>query len=341
MQDPSKGPEISLPIDTKCVRCGEIVTLAREITLARTTWGLLKPLQPNADSISVERHLPDKFQLGPPKNETAPPLQSPYLNQTETPGYFFPGQQNQNHKPSPPAPGSPDSYAVASPTTPVAPPYPSIPPTARQRPESPQAESHPLERATSIGESVTDHDVKPDLGRNLGGNSVPVPSNNHHTRVGFEPIPLSKQKTHASSQVSFEKKSVFGLKKTKKDSLAPSVETSSISSNAYEQQKPEEISLKSLIDSSKSHGHKKPTVRVCLSSNSTHALLWTQALLHVWDVGTSPPTLTRTVPTESTCLKAAITKSYLAYVTGPREQKLTVRDYSIPFRILTVLEASR
>jgi hypothetical protein len=179
------------------------------------------------------------------------------------------------------------------------------------------------------------------VARNLSGNPVPVPLNNHYPRAGFEPMPLSKQKTHASSQVSFEKKSVFSLKKTKKDSLAPSVETSSISSNTYEQQKPEEISLKSLIDSSKSHGHKKPTVRVCLSSNSTHALFWTQALLHIWDVGTCPPTLTRTVPTESTCLKAAMTKSYLAYITGPREQKLTVRDHTIPFWLLTLLEASR
>src|SRR5215469_15768414 len=62
-------PELTLPLNSKCIHCGEGISMAREITLARRTWDLLKPLEVNADTINVERHLPSQFQLSPPKLE--------------------------------------------------------------------------------------------------------------------------------------------------------------------------------------------------------------------------------------------------------------------------------
>ena len=53
--------------------------MAREISLARHTWDLLKPLEPSADTINVERHLPTQFQLAPPK-ETGMIFHSGYRN---------------------------------------------------------------------------------------------------------------------------------------------------------------------------------------------------------------------------------------------------------------------
>jgi hypothetical protein len=81
-------------------------------------------------------------------------------------------------------------------------------------------------------------------------------------------------------------------------------------------------------------GRSAKKVNVYLSENSTNALFWTQASIHLWDVGTSPPTIKRAISTESTCVLAAVTKAYLAYIVGNRDQKLTVRHTAKEIRPL-------
>jgi hypothetical protein len=94
-----------------------------------------------------------------------------------------------------------------------------------------------------------------------------------------------------------------------------------------EAQRLEEISLSALLSTQKAHSRGKPSknINVSLSHNSTLGLFWTQLLIHVWDMGTSPPTMMRAILPESTCILAAVAKAHLAYIIGTRDQKLTVR----------------
>lgn len=104
-------------------------------------------------------------------------------------------------------------------------------------------------------------------------------------------------------------------------------DSSSLSSSAVETQRLDEISLAALLSTPKAHtrGKQSRGVNVQLSQNSTLALFWTQLLIHVWDVGTSPPTMMRAILPESACILAAVARAHLAYVIGTRDQRLTVR----------------
>lgn len=114
---------------------------------------------------------------------------------------------------------------------------------------------------------------------------------------------------------------------SKKEPLPSTGDTSSLSSTTLESQKLEEIPLKQLANAPKiaAKGKGNKIINVHLSQNSTYALFWTQAAIHMWDIGTSPPTIKRTISTDSVCLLAAVTKRYLTYVVGNRDQRLTVR----------------
>jgi hypothetical protein len=80
-QTDREGTEmIPLPPQTKCIHCGGAVTIAREVSVARHAWDHLKPLESNADTINVERHLPTKFQLSSPRLETGMPFHTGYGN---------------------------------------------------------------------------------------------------------------------------------------------------------------------------------------------------------------------------------------------------------------------
>lgn len=96
-----------------------------------------------------------------------------------------------------------------------------------------------------------------------------------------------------------------------------------------ENQRPEEICLKNLTSAAKSQGKGKVSklMNVCLSQNSTNALFWMPSTIQVWDVGVTPAAVTRIIPTEGSCLLAAVTKRYLAYIVGSKDQKLTVGAY--------------
>jgi hypothetical protein len=117
---------------------------------------------------------------------------------------------------------------------------------------------------------------------------------------------------------------------SKKESLKTSGDSSSLSSTTLESQRLDEISLKSLVSTAKASikGKSARNINVYLSQNSTFSLFWTQSLIHIWDVGTSPSTMVRAIATEGTCLLAAVTKVHLAYIIGTRDQKLTVSTNS-------------
>ncbi|TQW08003.1 WD40 repeat protein [Cordyceps javanica] len=112
------------------------------------------------------------------------------------------------------------------------------------------------------------------------------------------------------------------------DAYPVSGESSSISSNQIDEQPMEEIPLKGLISSGLKTAAKTKAVaniHVALSQNSAYGLLWSQSMIHVWDLSTTPPSQIRTIPTESTCILATVGRRYVAYVMGSREQKLTLR----------------
>lgn len=164
--------------------------------------------------------------------------------------------------------------------------------------------------------------------------------------TSFAPIPAispSSARARTTPSVSRPEKErsrwISKLTGPKKDSLPSSGDSSSLSSTALEPQRLEEISLKSLTNTiSSTNGRSAKKVYVYLSQNSTNALFWMQTSIHLWDVGTSPPTVKQVVPTESTCVLAAVTKVYLAYIIGTLDQRLTVSISRWIDRFLLILQ---
>ncbi|EFE38399.1 WD40 repeat protein [Trichophyton verrucosum HKI 0517] len=117
-------------------------------------------------------------------------------------------------------------------------------------------------------------------------------------------------------------------------------DASSHSSGSMENQRPEEICLKNLTSAAKSQGKGKVSklMNVSLSQNSTNALFWMPSTIQVWDVGVTPAAVTRIIPTEGSCLLAAVTKRYLAYIVGSKDQKLTLRITNLSFPTAAPLE---
>lgn len=183
------------------------------------------------------------------------------------------------------------------------------------------------------GVTSIDKQVKAD-GNSLVGQATPnsPPPARSPTISDLRPVSPPERGGSRSGSISYSKrdgkkdgKSKWGLRRlglARRDSVAQSADTSSISSSTLEKQRLEDISLTSLISGSKGHGR---GINVFLSGNSTRALFWTPGIIQIWDVGTSPPTFTRSIFPENTCLMASVTKSFLAYITGPSDQKLTVR----------------
>lgn len=307
--------------------------MVREIPLARHAWELLKPLEANADTINVERHLSTNFHLAPPKCDATIPHRpsysyianavnplSPVSPETETftQSHFRPVFTSGSNSPDPPR-------AI---------PQPLPSPGYRQRVDTAQTDvsrsdnpsivddvvEAPLPLFSTTSLPTTINEPPPPLSRQQTSTSV----------VSFDPVPLSRKKTLLSSSKEVEKtKSRWRSRLTgsKKENFTPSIDSSSLSSNTLESQRLEEVPLKSLIHSQKmsSRGRGAKNVNVYLSQNSCYALFWTQPVIHLWDIGTSPPTLKREFSTDGNCVLAAVTQMYLAYIVGTRDQKLTVR----------------
>ncbi|KAI1925537.1 hypothetical protein LOZ58_006021 [Ophidiomyces ophidiicola] len=335
--DPSEGPLIKLPKGTKCVQCDEVVTVAREISLVWQSWHALKSIECNADTIGVERHLPTQFQLLP-KPGSGMPVQAGAnvpLNvgiPAQEPRYMGPYTPHSENTVLP-SPGPSDRSQYYSPDL-ISP----ISSEQRHRFDSPLSEMTRPDFPTSINETVQNNIKPPVANERLTNTSSPegtwssaMDSLTSHierasSTASFQPIPPTRTRT-ISLGVNLDKKGRW-MSIRRKDPPAPTAgDASSLSSGTLEGQRMEEISLKDLINASKVHGRGKgsKSINVYLSQNSTHALFWMQPSIHVWDVGMSPPLPIRAISTESSCLMAAVTKTYLAYVIGTRDQKLTVR----------------
>jgi hypothetical protein len=315
------------------------VTIAREVLVARHTWDHLKPLESNADTINVERHLPTQFQLSSPRLETGMPFHAGY-------GNILSGESSRMHEPEPPYPppasrsvfpGSMSSdqqilasQSLISPQTPHSPKF-------RQKSAT---EISPSDDLTSSDGLAIDTPKTSDIPRRPSSGVVEAPTSPDFSRggqsrlqsvstVSFEPEALTKSRTVPLVAPPEKGKSRWRSKLTGSRREVPKAATgdsSSLSSTTLESQRLEEFSLKSLVSSSKvsSRGKSGKSINVYLSQNSTYALFWTQAAINIWDVSNSSPLLGRAISTESNCVLAAVTRVYLAYIIGTRDQKLTV-----------------
>lgn len=325
---------MNLPGGTKCVWCTEVVTVAREISLVWQAWNALKPVECNTDTIGLERHSSGQFQLQP-KAGACMPVQTGNHHHLQlgiptsqehkftaqlTPSsdhtsFLVPGSATQVYSPDIVSPISPEHRKMDSP----------IGDTVRSDfstiNEAIQGRNLHVAAAERAMVSPIEGTLSP-TGLGLSANSIERSS----STASFQPIRLARARTILNSDKS--KSSKFLPIRRKEPPASSAGDTSSLSSGTLDRQKMEEISLKELINASKVNGRgsRPKNVNVYLSQNSTHALFWTQSSIHVWDVGMSPPSPIRAISAESSCLMAAVTKTYLAYVIGTRDQKLTVRD---------------
>ncbi|KAL2127209.1 hypothetical protein VTI74DRAFT_11105 [Chaetomium olivicolor] len=332
--DPAATPELRLPLKSRCVYCGEAITLAREVPVARQTWELVEPLRPDADTINVERHLPTQFQLAPPKPEASGLFPQGYSNMVPV-GSDRPLEaevygSSYTTKTGLPSPMFSDPAATSyhGPVSPQSPsPYQTTIPL-RSEPSRPDVSADHknaiLEEPERLDPSfLTD---PPPFSRDS-------PVLRRHIKPEDEPSVLHTPRTIPLVPSAEKGKSRWRLKfsSSKKIQTGQSGDSSSLSSTALEAQKLEEISLVPLLSAQKVHPRGKPSknINVHLSQSSTLALFWTQLLIQVWDVGTSPPIKMRAISPESTCVLAAVAKTHLAYVIGTRDQKLTLRIVNV------------
>lgn len=310
--------------------------MAREITLARQTWDLLKPLEPNSDAIHVERHQPSQFQLSPPKIEAGMPFHS-----------SFSSASTQRHESDAFSPYESQQYGDRGRSITQSP-LSLKSPDASLRLDTPQTGTLSSSNVTSIEGVYSQASSAPRKNSTGGGDMTPfspdsivsrpiLPNIEHSTStVSFEPLPSVRTRTVPLPTPPEKKEPSSWRSKltgsSRKQSFVASGDTSSLSSTTLEAQTLEEISLQSLLNADKgkktSSGrskNSKNSIKVYLSQNSAHALFWTQLTIHIWDLGgPGPPKVIRSLTTESTCVMACVTKAFLAYVIGTRDQKLTV-----------------
>ena len=322
--------------------------MIRELTLARHTWEILKPLESNADTINVERHLSTQFRLAAPKADGAMFINSEFMinNSGQRSPDIDPVSPHQQVRSTLQGSSSEDRSRSISQSllTPGSPGF-------RQRLDTPRTEFSSDNFTSSDGathmDSLTASDPQtatnpvmetPFSPDSVGPRQAYPPHKIERTpsNVAFDSVPVVRSRTvPVISQPEKGKTSWFTRSKLTRSRKEPSNkhsgDTSSLSSTTLESQRLEEITLKSLSSSKPSRSGKSgKSINVYLSQNSTHALFWTQPSIHIMDVGSSPPSIIRAVSTESTCVLAAVTKAYLAYIIGTRDQKLTVNTSCIP-----------
>ncbi|KAH6649676.1 hypothetical protein F5144DRAFT_479232 [Chaetomium tenue] len=338
--DPVNAAEICLPSKTRCVTCGEITTLAREVPAVRQTWELVESLRPDADTINVERHLPTQFQLGPPKQLEISGLYTPgYGSNMTNDSANRPRQLELPAPPRPVEPGPP-SLIVGDPGS-LGYPGPMSPESSITYQPPRHLRSEPSRPDVSGNQSKKDFEETNHTFAHLDASFLTDPppfsrdSPALRRQVGADEAPSITTPRTVPLVTSVEKgKSRWKLKFTGSKKAPPvgtSGDSSSLSSTALEAQKLEEISLSGLLSTQKGHirGKHSKNINVHLSHSSALALFWTQLLIHVWDVGTSPPTMVRAILPESTCILAAVARMRLAYIIGTRDQRLTLRIVSL------------
>jgi hypothetical protein len=331
--------------------------MMREVSLARQTWDTLKPLEPNPDTINVERHLRTQFQLVPPKFDTSiaqnhsfgsshisgdqqPCEHGLYSSHPTTSTFLTPFPQEQPRS---------ISQTLISPISPLSPQGTNI----HQRFDAYRMDAFLAENSTAnssdgttqshsdgqktfetqtVPTSIGDTPISPIVSPLTPTTSF---SQKAPSIVTFDNLSLLKSRTLPSISTPEKPKSGWRSKLTRsrKETGGASAESHSHSPTSLEAQHLEEISLTSLISVPKSLARSKTArtirdVNVHLSQNSTHALFWSQTFIHILDVGTSPPTVIHALATDSTCILAAVTKVHLAYIIKSQDQRLTVSQIS-------------
>lgn len=310
------GSKHSLSPDSKCLQCGEPVTVAREVPLIRNTWELLQPLETDADTVSVGRHLPSQFMIPPPKLDTDEPSTPSTGNNTFGSGSHFPRHGSQGSfqqrkltiSDAGPSDHMPPISQVVTPISPTSA-YPS---------DTFRSEASPFDSSTYLNSLERE--------RTQSTNLVPPYAHgvDHKNHAQSRHDLLARRRSEAIAEKG-KSRWKFSFGSIRRAPPPASGDSSSLSSSGLESHKFEEISLVGLSSGSKSaRGKGGKTMNVCISQNSTLAIFWTHTALQIWDIGTSPPTVNRSISTESTCILAAVAKSHAAYIVGTRDQKLTV-----------------
>ncbi|KAH8682932.1 hypothetical protein BGZ60DRAFT_524277 [Tricladium varicosporioides] len=318
--DSTENSVVTLPLGSKCLECEEPISFMREISIVRQIWGRLKPLEPNADTINVERHLPTQFQQNPPKAETNTLFNPSYGN--------ILAASNQTYD-APPAPRrhSPENSRSISQShlSPVSPSFRRFADVNLGESSESGASKDAATRTLLQSDSSREPPNSPGLSTSPSSSRNRLESMS--SVVSFEPVRPLRTRTVPVMAPPEKSKGMWRRFGSRKESTSASGDSSSLSSTLLESQRLEEISLKELTHVSKKtiRGKSGKNINVYLSQNSPYALFWNQLNIYVWDVGTSPPTMGRAVSTESTCVLAAVTKVYLAYIIGTRDQKLTLR----------------
>ncbi|QSZ31823.1 hypothetical protein DSL72_001392 [Monilinia vaccinii-corymbosi] len=338
--DNPESNEVRLPPETKCVQCEEPVTLMREMTLARQVWDLLEPFESHAGAVDLERHVPTYFQLPPASSnssasnlkvrtyDTEPP--SPFHNKTTFTSAA--AQDRSRFLPHPmPSQASPTvgtfGQRLDTPST--------LPSSSSDMTSLDGSRSGESSRMPELRKTSTATDEMPFSPDYVSGQGSISPNDQNPSGMIAEPGNYFGNRHPIGHSHSDRKKSKGGSKWTsvftstrKEPAAGQAVDTTSLSSSGSEAQRLDEINLESLVRVPRKPPSRSKTakaINISLSQNSTNSLFWTQSLIQIWDVGASPPAMTRVFPTESSCYKAAVTKMYLAYIIGTRDPKLTLR----------------
>ncbi|KAM3512939.1 hypothetical protein MY11210_003422 [Beauveria gryllotalpidicola] len=338
--------EVKLSEQATCIKCDERVTVARELPLARKAWELLSPLQVPADSVNAERHMSNSFQLSSP--DTEPHDLFSYSTFTAGLGGDLPTNLDSNMVPARPqsmtkgtAPSIMDqssnnslgpSYSISkkknSLLAHISPWITAEPPKRDTSPEIDPGSSYSQQGNSSVAElSYFSIDTMPSR---RPSNTEPSITSPAATRS-----PPGPDKTRQRWRVPIP------FASAKRPLPTVSGDSSSFSSNPIDEQPMEEIPLKGLVGSGLKPSTKTKaaaSIHVALSQNSPYGLLWSQFMIHVWDLSTTPPSQIRTIPTESTCILATVGKRHAVYVIGSRELKLTLRIMDLSQTMPTVTE---
>ncbi|EGX93559.1 hypothetical protein CCM_04933 [Cordyceps militaris CM01] len=337
--------QIRLSEPSPCVTCDEDYTFARELPLARKVWELLSPLQVNADSVNVERHMSNSFQFASP--DTEPHDIFSYSSFTTGLGGNVPITLDpDNLPPQPPsvaketAPSMMDqssnnslgpSYSISkkenSLLAHIRPWIAADPPRRDMSAEIGPGESHSQQGSSSVaGVSYFSIDT--------------ISSGKPSSREPPKTTPATQNPPQSPDKARQRWRVPIPFASAKRPLPTVSGESSS-SSNQVDEQPMEEIPLIGLLGSVLKTAAKTKAaaaVHVALSQNSAYGLLWSQSTIHVWDLGTTPPSQIRTITTESTCILATVGRRYVAYVIGSREQRLTLRIMDLTQTMPTVTE---
>jgi hypothetical protein len=292
--------------------------MAREVPLARRTWELLRVLEPDANTINVERHLPTSFYLNPQKSETGGFIGSGYSSVEQRPTVSS-RSTFQGARLTIPDPEQTMEDLARTPSHPL---FSPLSPTSLHPPDTSGTDNFRSDSSTYVDKQ--DKDTVPEL----------TSPSRKDTALSPESRSLTNDLFRRKSEATTEKRSSkwrLPFTSSKKTVAAVSGDSSSLSSTVLENQRLEEINLSMLFGSSKSSGRGRAAknISTTLSQSSSLGLFWAQLAIHIWDLGTSPPTPVRSISTESSCIQATIGKTHMAYIIGTRDQKLTLRIINV------------